>query len=258
MPDQAKIDIHMIRDCFVDKAIVFKADGGDNDYIVIAILGEYCSPVAYARTGDKTWSSIPASETYKSVVDVVQFGSQTLFLYQRGAVGCCDMSTMTVMEYLPQPQGILDNVGLFRLYLLDSFGDLIMVTRHKMEVLNEDPDPDAVEGWDLDVCYRTIEFKVYKLNFGNKIWEEVNDLGDVALFVGNNSSMAVDVSGTNNCKNNCIYFTDDEWQFWDGPTLYGGHDLGIFNIANQDFEILYEGDDIRSNFCTALWFVPQF
>lgn len=250
MPDQAKIDIHMIRDCFVDKAIVFKADGGDNDYIVIAILGEYCSPVAYARTGDKTWSSIPASETYKSVVDVVQFGSQTLFLYQRGAVGCCDMSTMTVMEYLPQPQGILDNVGLFRLYLLDSFGDLIMVARHKMEVLNEDP--DAVEGWDLDVCYRTIDFKVYKLNFGNKIWEEVNDLGDVALFVGNNSSMAVDVSCTNNCKNNCIYFTDDEWQFWDGPTLYGGHDPGIFNIANQDFEILYEGDDIRSNFCTAL------
>ncbi|XP_021769494.1 uncharacterized protein At1g65760-like [Chenopodium quinoa] len=88
----------------------------------------------------------------------------------------------------------------------------LMVFRYKME-LYDDPT------WE----YQTINFKVYKFNFETKIWVQVNDLGDVAMILGSNTSMSIRASRIHNCRRNCIYFSNDEWLFRNGiPYTFGG------------------------------------
>ncbi|KMT13202.1 hypothetical protein BVRB_4g086060 [Beta vulgaris subsp. vulgaris] len=262
-------DSHWMRQYYVDKAhVLIDAErDSDDDWIVIASHGCFDGYIAYVRPGDQAWTPLVNSEINKGDTvrarahDVVQWGSQLLIMFYEGTLGYCDMSALRdsqpamIMEYLPAPLEILEELrlGLYRIYLVESFGDLLMVLRYKEEV----HDPNDPTEWDYTVCYRTVGFEVYKLNFGAKTWEEVDDLGDVAIFVGNNSSMSVHASGTYNCKCNCVYFTDDEWQFWGEPTLFGGHDIGLYDMENSVIEKVYDGDDVHSSFCAPLWFMPK-
>ncbi|XP_021769484.1 putative F-box/kelch-repeat protein At4g12810 [Chenopodium quinoa] len=249
------------RQCFVNKMIVFETDNERDDYIVIALPGAFPGCIAYyARRSDKAWTSIFSTRKLQGwlldwVTDVVRWGQKLLFLYQDGAIGYCDMSALenskiaTIMEYSPIPKAYDPWPCIKQQYLLDAFGDLLMVSRHKI-------DYEGVE--DNSVNYDTLHFKVYRFKFDTNTWVQVNDLGDVALFVGNNTSIPIRASHINNCKRNCIYFTDDEFQFWNSLTLFGGHDMGLFNMTNNEFETVYGGDDIHSSFCPSLWFMPKF
>ncbi|XP_056692532.1 F-box protein SKIP23 isoform X2 [Spinacia oleracea] len=260
--DKDDMSFYELKGLFLEKVLVIQADdrgvGGD-DYILITVPGQTSGIVNYAKPGDLVWTSVITKEiNIKACVkDVVRWGSQIIFLYADGNSGYCDINALnhsnlepaTLMKYLPPPERFIPP---YKVYLLVSFGDLLMVCRHKRCINYEiEDDPD-------DFSYQTIDFEVYKLNLGTKNWKRVNELDDVALFVGDNTSMSVRASNFSNCKSNCIYFTDDEWQFWDASEVKGGHDMGLFNMTKKKIETIYEGDDIRSVFCTAFWFMPMF
>ncbi|KNA10410.1 hypothetical protein SOVF_144650 [Spinacia oleracea] len=253
-----KDDPHFLRFRLLDKVIVYEAD---NDYnsIVIATPCNLLDYVAYAKPGDQAWTTLVSSPNLIGLVeDVVRWGSKMLFLYVRGVVGYCDISAIqnseptTIMEYLPSPYALMNHVKRHCFYLLESFGDLLMVFRCKKEVLYEN------RRHNQDIFYLTTHFKVYKLNLSTRNWKEVNELGSVALFVGNDTSMSVCAPEISNCKSNSIYFTYDEWDFRDAATLKGGHDMGLFNMTNKELETVYDGGDISSDLSTALWFMPKF
>ena len=66
--------------------------------------------------------------------------------------------------------------------------------------------------WSDDLKIRiTTKVAIFKLDFvdGGAIWVTVKNLGDVALFLGDNSSIYVCASDFVGCKSNCIYFSHD-------------------------------------------------
>lgn len=95
---------------------------------------------------------------------------------------------------------------------------------------------------DLDVefdifIYKTARFEVFKLDLNGPRWERVTSLGDMMLFIGENSSLALSASGLSGCMGDCIYYTDDySANNYDGHI--GEHDLGIFKLSDGSIEPL--------------------
>ncbi|KAF5197273.1 hypothetical protein FRX31_013142 [Thalictrum thalictroides] len=120
---------------------------------------------------------------------------------------------------------------------------------------NSDPDryPIFID-W-----YRTVRFRVYKLEEGEKDgikkWTRMKSIGDNAFFVGSNSSFALQASDYFGCcKPNSIYFTDSHKPVpWIKPIR---HDIGIFNLENKSVDSIFPVDfkPVRP---PPFWFTPN-
>lgn len=98
--------------------------------------------------------------------------------------------------------------------------------------------------------YHTVNFKVFKLevNYSNSndviqtcTWiQEVKDLGNEALFIGQASSKSV--ASSEFIKPNSIYFTDDSQRMC---YVSGGHDMGIFNLETRKIQPHFQGISIH-------------
>ncbi|KAK9741517.1 hypothetical protein RND81_03G111700 [Saponaria officinalis] len=145
------------------------------------------------------------------------------------------------------------------IYLVQSHFDLLMVLRYKDGALiSNESDLDGNDLHNLDnIPYITIVFKVFKLDHKHKSWEEIEDMDDVALFVGDNYSMCVSPTLFKCFKPNCIYFNDDEANYWCCDARAIGQDMGIFDIKCGQRWQFYRGDDISSSIYPPVWFIPQ-
>ncbi|KNA12456.1 hypothetical protein SOVF_125860 isoform B [Spinacia oleracea] len=162
--DKDDMDFYELRGLFLEKVLVIQVDdggGGRGDYIIITIPGQPNGIVTYAKPGDLVWTSIITKEINieACVKDVVRWGSQIIFLYADGVTGYCDINALNhsnlepamLMKYLPPPERFIPP---YKVYLLVSFGDLLMVSRHKRCINDEiEDDPD-------DFSYQTIDFEV--------------------------------------------------------------------------------------------------
>ncbi|KAL3722761.1 hypothetical protein ACJRO7_035032 [Eucalyptus globulus] len=68
------------------------------------------------------------------------------------------------------------------------------------------------DGWDKRLVESVGEllFKVYKLDREEKVWNEVKDLGDRVLFLGQECTFSASAADLGACKGNCIFFIDHE------------------------------------------------
>ncbi|KAB2604476.1 F-box protein SKIP23-like [Pyrus ussuriensis x Pyrus communis] len=112
----------------------------------------------------------------------------------------------------------------------------------------------------------TEKFEIFKLDYLKREWIEKKGLGDVALFLGDNSTVAVLASDIPGCRSNCIYFTHDH----DRQTTieFGGrgpHDLGVYDLESRIVDsqrpftfsklaMKMVGNSIRP----PIWIVPTF
>lgn len=85
--------------------------------------------------------------------------------------------------------------SVHRSYIVDSNEGLLMVKRFL--------------DWEVDKCV-TQKFKIFELNYTKCEWVEKKTLGDIALFVGDNSSVSISASKFSKCQPNCIYFNQDK------------------------------------------------
>uniref|UniRef100_A0A7N2M1T9 KIB1-4 beta-propeller domain-containing protein n=1 Tax=Quercus lobata TaxID=97700 RepID=A0A7N2M1T9_QUELO len=107
-----------------------------------------------------------------------------------------------------------------KLYLMETSKNLYGVFRYEFYIPSK-------------MRHETIYFLVYKFDFGAKVWEEVRGLEDQVFFVGHGNSCCIPTS-TINSRRNCIYFTDDNWDSQRYPGVaYGGHDVGVFDMATR-------------------------
>ncbi|KAF6152560.1 hypothetical protein GIB67_013007 [Kingdonia uniflora] len=110
-------------------------------------------------------------------------------------------------------------------YLVESLGRLLLVIR------------DYMSG--VDGEHYTIGFKVLKLNpkCPNYCLRhfEVNTLQGQSIFLSNNSTFSVSPLNFPESKPNCIYFTDDGYEFYYNCSG-GPYDLGIFNVEKGILE----------------------
>ncbi|KAL0673189.1 hypothetical protein Bca4012_001170 [Brassica carinata] len=77
-----------------------------------------------------------------------------------------------------------------------------------------------------------VEFRVYKLKREEKRWEEVRELGDVALFIGEDCSFSVEIMDGDLAGGGCIFYRD----YRNGGRSRGVYSDGdgVFNMELKD------------------------
>ncbi|GER37013.1 hypothetical protein STAS_13402 [Striga asiatica] len=118
--------------------------------------------------------------------------------------------------------------------------------------------------------HKTIGFSVVKVDFQTGLLGRIdglsrivggcgNSLDGLAMFIGMNHSFAVSAVGSG-LKPNCIYFTDSNKDQIPLDSIYGGHDIGIFNYENKTLSPCYYPCDVRSYrriVPTPMWLTPS-
>ncbi|KAL5701664.1 hypothetical protein ACHQM5_026978 [Ranunculus cassubicifolius] len=223
---------------YVYKAVMSSADPTTS--VVMVIQGLYRS-LAFCRPGkDKTWSHVEG---------IGNHGLEDITFYRGKFYAVRRCGHVFVVEGLDGPSPSLKLIvtsndlpsDSHRYYLVEVSDDLLLVTRTRCD--------DPMDGSDIlekdcvsSMSYKTTNFKVSKLDFDGPKWIEDYNLGkDRALFVGFNQSFSLTTTEFPGCKGNSIYFTDD---FTEGNVgeKFGGHDIGIFDLANGSIEKCYSSN----------------
>ncbi|XP_074289611.1 F-box/kelch-repeat protein KIB1-like [Silene latifolia] len=247
--------------CFANRLIVLKVPQNDHYEFVVLVVHVYYHSLSFARQGDKSWIPVLVNSKEHHIVDIVGMDDNIFGLYGDGSIVFWNFKEFNTLElikpadYSPCRHEFIVKFyqgGCNHIYFVRSGSDLLIVLRYKDNYVtnNEDEDED-------DIACKTVDFDVYRLNSIHKSWEEIKDLGEVALIVGGNTSMCVSVAHSKGLQRNCIYFTDDECCFWNSSIDPGGHDMGFFDMKNGNIQRFYHGDDMHSSFAPPTLFIPQ-
>ncbi|KAM1471463.1 hypothetical protein EV1_041518 [Malus domestica] len=195
-----------------------------DNYIVAVICEGYCQ-MAFIRPGkDTTWTFVDDSRhIIEDVVPVedqvygVDRRNQNLVTFDITAQYKCNL-------ILDEPE---KNGLPVKRYLVDlNEKRFLMVERYT----------DDIDGKRVTVQFRLFELKSHKCK-----WTEIDELGDVALFVGDNSSIALVASKYSGCQPNCIYFNHDYMRQGAFQPLKS-HDFGVYNVKDQSCSQPYPED----------------
>ncbi|KAH0753840.1 hypothetical protein KY290_024110 [Solanum tuberosum] len=125
-----------------------------------------------------------------------------------------------------------------QLYIVHSLGELFVITRNGVE---KHPETNL---------YGIEEFIVSRVDVDYESYEEVDDLGNRAIFIGFSASTAV--VEQYGCKVNHIYFTDDCSTAYYFSEKGGGKDMGIYNLLDDTIEPHYTGESYH-RFSLPIW-----
>ncbi|KAA8522384.1 hypothetical protein F0562_013255 [Nyssa sinensis] len=231
---------------FIQKAVLSSSPSTTSDYAIMVIHGAI-SKLAFYRRGDNAWTTI---ETWLSAYsDVIYHEGRFYAIDCWGRIVVCDVngSCPTRGQIMPVMPNEFTH-SLEKLYLVESLGKLLIVLRQGVTTRD-------------DYTHGTTRLRVFELN-----WEEVQSLGNRALFLGFNSSFSVEAS--NEIKANCIYFTDDCFEAYysasfadEGAPNYhpegGGKDMGIFNLSDGSIEPHFRGRSFDP-LSPPMWVTPSF
>ncbi|KAL6995934.1 hypothetical protein U1Q18_006069 [Sarracenia purpurea var. burkii] len=211
-----------MRDFFIKKLILSSSPSSNDNYIALAILNQ-TGDLAFCKSGDESWRFIEDAQSYYE--DAIYCNGLFYAVNKLGEIAVCDVhgpSPRVSMIYTP-PQ-----IGGDMQYLVSSSEELFLVTRYlEFEFVD----------YQFDNVYKTMQFRVYRLDLSGPKWEMVKSLGDQMFFLGENSSLALSALDFPGCKGNCIYYTDDYSESnYDG--IPGDHDLGVYNLEDGSVEAL--------------------
>jgi hypothetical protein len=203
---------------YIVKKLTLSSDPAEgSDCLVVAIFGGYYSLV-FMKLGDKSWTYVDV-ERGQLFSDVLYYKGQVLAIDHRGELISLDVNTNQKNILAPR-----DLEYAFGTYLVEiSNGDLLLLRRFFETYL---PGGQGMSDY----------FRVHKLvldDESGRVVErvEINNIGDDALFVGDNQSICISTSDFPDCKPNSIYYTDDyvitHPYIPDGPI-----DMGIFNLED--------------------------
>ncbi|KAM7270225.1 hypothetical protein ACFE04_029439 [Oxalis oulophora] len=251
---------HETRDRCIKKVVVssnpwdLTSHNYNQDCVVMTI---YCGMLAFAKLGDNSWTDVHIPSCWYK--DIAYYNSK---FYATGGrqIYVCNFDDnyqhldATYLAYFP-----MWVTTFFRPYLVESCGELLLICRN----LSKKPErKDVTESFDvLKLIKKSGTIKCAKdiddiddiYDFDTHELVRVENLGDQAIFIGDNASFSFHASAVQGCKSNCIYFTDD------CPTIcledmLGGSDMGIYNLENGIIDRHYDKESL-SHFCTPLWFI---
>ncbi|XP_030535810.1 putative F-box protein At1g65770 isoform X2 [Rhodamnia argentea] len=175
------------------KVVILRDSPGTalEETLVVGIFGK--GKLKYWKHQDEDWNALDDPNCQYD--DVIAYKRQFYVVDRFGIVSWIDPS-FKIVQFSPRVCG--DGRVGDRKHLVESGGDLYVVDRY----FDEEDKRCGMAAMD------TANFKVYRLNQEWGKWDEIRDLGEVALFLGDYSSFSVMLKGFNGCKGNCIYFTD--------------------------------------------------
>ncbi|KAL5726217.1 hypothetical protein ACHQM5_009274 [Ranunculus cassubicifolius] len=110
----------------------------------------------------------------------------------------------------------------------------------------------VITGDSNNIGYATRCFVIHEFDFGTKRWTYLDDLGDYALFLGSNTSYAIEIDEFSELKPNCVYYTDDHYELYKRKV----YDMGVHDYDEQTNEDFYSGDCIWSYFSRPIFIRP--
>lgn len=234
---------HM-RDFFIKKVILSSSPSNDSDFIAVAILNQ-SGDLAFCKKGDESWRFIEQALYYCE--DVIYRDGLFYAVDNLGRIAVCDLHgdspRVSFIDLSWQRRGDMQ-------YLVEASGELLLITRYLDYVFIEHQ---------CGMEFKTVQFKVHKLDISGPKWESVETLGDLMLFLGENSSLAFSASDFPECKGNRIYFTDDYSDLnYDG--CLGNQDIGIYDFDDDSLEPLpcYPyNSNIRLRWPPPIWVSPN-
>ncbi|KAI4325786.1 hypothetical protein MLD38_031153 [Melastoma candidum] len=159
----------------------------ENDCVAFAVTRN--GSLMYWRYGDDRWRD--SAEKGNRYDDIVIGDGQVYVVDRLGTVYWVDPYCRMV-QFSPPMCG-----GGTKKHLLLVCGDICVVDRYDQENCHN---PN---------CYAEVaHFKVYRLDQEWGKWDEVKDLEDLVVFIGENSSFCVSVKEFSGCIGNCIYFIE--------------------------------------------------
>ncbi|PON97348.1 hypothetical protein TorRG33x02_068150 [Trema orientale] len=201
-------------DYYVRKTLI-TADplANPNDCTIVVIYGPF-NELGWIRYGkDTTWRKI---DEYCGFEDIVRYKNQLYAIKKKGELLAFDPCT-GIVKLVATRISVGPTANIKR-YLVEWYGEFLLVERYM--------DFSAHRNDRMTKMY-----KVFKLDFGGARWIEIKSLGDLALFIGDNSSMAVLASTFDGCQPNCIYYTHDEVGLQ--TRTYPFCDLGVYNLESK-------------------------
>ncbi|XP_021758222.1 putative F-box protein At5g60060 isoform X1 [Chenopodium quinoa] len=229
---------------FINRAVVLKVSG---DTLVVVLIYDAYLRAAIAKPGDTQWTPIISEKRaiYRRVMDV---------LYRRDNLGTDGLVFVNECGNIALVN--LDDVQNKKPLALSWYRCYVPYIRFVFQ--NTDSELNFSDHTTYIVNYKTVGFKVYKFHFDDKSWEELKDLQDVALFVGNNATMSVRATEMG-CQRNCVYFADN---YSSGSKAtkdkLTGHDIGVFQMGENIIRPLKleNNTHLRSSYCCPMWFRP--
>ncbi|KAK9944571.1 hypothetical protein M0R45_010132 [Rubus argutus] len=218
----------------IKKFVLSSSPVGASSYIVIA-LGE--TKLQFCRREDEFWSSLRSKE---KIDDITYYKGQFYIVHIDGSVAACNFQDPNQPRrkiLVPQmPSQLLPSFGTQkRLYLVETAGDLLVVSYTECDYKFSEPTPN-------------LSFRVFKVPISNGEWRsdlEVKNLGNITLFLDDNSVFSVETSNDSGCKKNCIYFFLSAMTLGlksrlvnsDKRDLFGKTVIGIFNMEDGKCEL---------------------
>ncbi|KAF4399028.1 hypothetical protein G4B88_023622 [Cannabis sativa] len=203
-----------------------------NDYMVVVIY-LYCWKIATISPGrDNIWRKIDPNE---EIFSDILFNSNKFYFLNHNHDTLSSYDSREPYCGTKVTWNHSDNWFGIKSYIVKSFeGDILQVLRR-------------CEWNDSFTIRRTTTVNIFKLDFvdGGVKRVIVKSLGDVALFLGDNSSIYVRASNFLGCKSNCIYFSHDTDLISYGPQGFPC-DCGIYNLEDNSykkFTLLLDDED---------------
>ncbi|GMY11129.1 F-box protein SKIP23-like [Fagus crenata] len=214
----------------VIKKVAVSDSKKDKNFTVMAV--HTAGKLGVWKMGDKKWTNIDGIDGSERAHydDIAYYKDKFYAVDIMGLAISVDASTLKIKKVaLPMPCSGFH--GAQFKYLVKSPKELFMVNKYFGVEMNMFEDEGV--GFDSDSDGGDFPFylKVYKLNEEGCEWVQVESLGDLALFVGDDCCFCVSAKEYVGCKGNCVYFAQDLFS-QGGRDDFPGYDTGLFDLED--------------------------
>ncbi|KAL7603059.1 hypothetical protein Lser_V15G15303 [Lactuca serriola] len=218
------------------------------DFRVIIIWGQ---TLGFCRLGDVSWSRITDWDGHLLDITYHNMRKRLYTVTTIGSIYECDVFScgpgpLNLNRLSTLPRKEFDCSCLQSAYLLEwGYDKLLMVTRehqwykkHSEEFRRYGP-------------YSTKRFQCFVFSLDDEKWSKLLSLGDKAVFLGFNSSFAIDAGG--GIKPDCIYFTDDLYEPYRDLPNGGGGDVGVYHMSDGSIGAIMDAQEHLFRARPPLW-----
>lgn len=242
-----EVDLLDIR-TFYRKAIISPS----RDMMIVIQCGACYQTLAFARVGDTSWTALNPLEG-QHVYDMIFHKGHLYAVTTLGHLLIVDLNRMEPLINIARNPDVC----------------VRSISASQRRFLVESPDGNdlylLVKMLDMDSIPRiTKTFWVGRWDVVNQHWIEVKEIGDFAVFVGFNYSVAYSTLEYSHVRKNTIYFTyDDAFMYFGEPQCeYEEYevngDSGVFNLEDGSIQLLAPVDDLHDSWPPPVWFNPVF
>ncbi|XP_059453344.1 uncharacterized protein LOC132183895 [Corylus avellana] len=194
--------------------------------------------MAISSTSESDWAWLPMDLLDSILHKLASPIDQVLVLDHRGELLSIDVNTNQKKILATRDLRYADLT-----YLVETSGGDLLVVRRCLDSWRDQGMTDS--------------FEVYKLVLDHESGRvvkrvEVKNIGDDALFLGDNYSISVSASAFLGCRPNFIYYTDD---YIDTMPYYpnGPIDMGIFNLEDRSIQLHYKPNPSHKHKSPPIW-----